>query len=68
MKELDKDPHAEKGVSVNNVAVLRLNISNHGLSDQILEDMPIRFENKNFNIDGDENGSLHHKLNHSALI
>ena len=68
MKELDQDPHAEQGVRVNNVAVISLNVSNHGLSDQIQDDMFVRFENRNFHIAEDENGSLHHKVSHAALI
>ena len=68
MKELDQDPRAAKGVRVQNLAVVSLNVSNHGLSDQIRDDVSVRFENRNFHIPDDENGSLHHKLSHSALI
>jgi len=61
MKELDEDPLHKSKALVHNLAILSVNVSNHGLSDQIKADIPVRFENRNFNIFDEENGSLHHK-------
>ena len=61
MKQLDVNPNPQEKSMIHNLAVLSLNVSNHGLSDQLLDDIALRFENKNFFIFDDENGSLHQK-------
>ena len=39
-----------------NGAVIYLKVTNHGLSDQIVDDYPLRFENSSFTVDPYQNG------------
>lgn len=46
---------------VNNKAVIRLNVTNHGMSDQIHDDIKLRIHNANFLLSKSDDGSLYQK-------
>ena len=58
----------EKDYEITSKILLKLNVTNHGLADQVHDDILLKIHNKNFLLLQSDDGSLYKKSRPQSLV